>query len=28
MDTYKEKQELDDIYASGKAPWMVWNHKG
>lgn len=25
MDTFKEKQELDDIYAGGKAPWMVWN---
>lgn len=25
MDTYKEKQELEDLYSSGKAPWMVWN---
>lgn len=26
MDTFKEKQELDDLYASGKAPWMVWQN--
>jgi glucose-1-phosphate cytidylyltransferase len=25
MDTFKEKQELDDIFAQGKAPWVVWN---
>jgi glucose-1-phosphate cytidylyltransferase len=25
MDTFKEKQELEDIYAQGKAPWAVWN---
>jgi glucose-1-phosphate cytidylyltransferase len=24
MDTFKDKQTLDDIYAKGKAPWMVW----
>jgi glucose-1-phosphate cytidylyltransferase len=24
MDTYKEKQELDDIFAQGRAPWAVW----
>lgn len=24
MDTYKEKQELDDIFERGKAPWEVW----
>jgi glucose-1-phosphate cytidylyltransferase len=24
MDTYKEKQELDDIFDRGKAPWEVW----
>ena len=22
MDTYKEKQMLDDLYDTGKAPWM------
>jgi glucose-1-phosphate cytidylyltransferase len=26
MDTFKEKQMLDDIYAHGHAPWQVWNH--
>lgn len=25
MDTFKEKQELEDIFAQGKAPWAVWN---
>jgi glucose-1-phosphate cytidylyltransferase len=25
MDTFKDKQTLDDLYASGKAPWQVWN---
>lgn len=24
MDTFKDKQVLDDMYAKGKAPWMVW----
>lgn len=24
MDTYKEKQQLDDMYARGIAPWEVW----
>jgi len=27
MDTFKEKQELEDIYAQGRAPWAVWNGK-
>jgi glucose-1-phosphate cytidylyltransferase len=27
MDTFKEKQELEDIYAQGKAPWAVWNER-
>jgi glucose-1-phosphate cytidylyltransferase len=26
MDTFKEKQELEDIFALGKAPWAVWNN--
>ena len=26
MDTFKDKQLLDDIYAGGHAPWQVWNH--
>lgn len=25
MDTFKEKQTLDDLYAKGKAPWEVWD---
>src|SRR3954469_22989352 len=25
MDTYKEKQTLDELYHRGKAPWVVWN---
>jgi glucose-1-phosphate cytidylyltransferase len=25
MDTFKDKQGLDDMYASGQAPWQVWN---
>ena len=24
MDTFKDKQQLDDMYASGHAPWEVW----
>jgi len=24
MDTYKERQELEDMYAQGVAPWEVW----
>jgi len=26
MDTFKDKQRLDDLYASGKAPWEVWKN--
>jgi glucose-1-phosphate cytidylyltransferase len=25
MDTFKEQQQLTDMYASGGAPWEVWN---
>jgi len=25
MDTFKEKQELDEIFTRGNAPWAVWN---
>ncbi|MCK9495708.1 MAG: sugar phosphate nucleotidyltransferase [Dehalococcoidia bacterium] len=25
MDTFKEKQHLDDMYARGVRPWQVWN---
>lgn len=24
MDTYKEKQDLDDMFATGNTPWQVW----
>jgi len=24
MDTFKDKQLLDDMYARGNAPWEVW----
>jgi glucose-1-phosphate cytidylyltransferase len=27
MDTYKEKQKLDELYATGKAPWEVWRQR-
>jgi glucose-1-phosphate cytidylyltransferase len=26
MDTFKEKQDLDDVFSGGKAPWAVWNN--
>ena len=25
MDTYKEKQALDDLFDGGRAPWMIWS---
>jgi hypothetical protein len=25
MDTFKDRQELEEIYAAGNAPWEVWN---
>jgi glucose-1-phosphate cytidylyltransferase len=27
MDTLKDKQELDDLYDSGSAPWAAWLHR-
>lgn len=27
MDTFKEKQWLDDLYASGAAPWQLWKRR-
>lgn len=24
MDTFKDKQALDDLHATGHAPWEVW----
>ncbi|MGH7927161.1 MAG: glucose-1-phosphate cytidylyltransferase [Candidatus Binatia bacterium] len=26
MDTFKDKQALEDLYEQGKAPWEVWRH--
>jgi NDP-sugar pyrophosphorylase family protein len=26
MDTYKEKQTLDEMYDRGNPPWEVWKH--
>jgi glucose-1-phosphate cytidylyltransferase len=27
MDTFKEKQMLDDMYGKGDTPWEVWKEK-
>jgi glucose-1-phosphate cytidylyltransferase len=27
MDTFKDRQQLEDIYARGHAPWEVWNSR-
>ena len=27
MDTYKEKQQLDDMYTRGERPWETWRHQ-
>ena len=24
MDTFKEQQELSDLYTRGDAPWEIW----
>ena len=26
MDTFKEKQQLEDMFAEGNAPWEIWKH--
>jgi glucose-1-phosphate cytidylyltransferase len=26
MDTFKDRQQLEDIHARGEAPWQVWNN--
>jgi glucose-1-phosphate cytidylyltransferase len=28
MDTFKDKQQLGELYQKGNAPWQVWNKKG
>jgi glucose-1-phosphate cytidylyltransferase len=25
MDTFKDKQQLDDLYEGGRPPWKIWN---
>jgi glucose-1-phosphate cytidylyltransferase len=27
MDTFKEKQDLEDVLGRGSAPWVVWTHR-
>jgi hypothetical protein len=27
MDTFKEKQDLEDLFSRGSAPWTVRNHQ-
>jgi glucose-1-phosphate cytidylyltransferase len=27
MDTFKDKQRLDEIYSAGNPPWMLWNQQ-
>lgn len=28
MDTFKERQQLEDLWSEGNAPWQVWSHNG
>ena len=28
MDTFKDKQRFDDMYARGETPWAVWDLPG
>ena len=28
LDTFKDKQQLEGLYASGSAPWNVWKKNG
>jgi glucose-1-phosphate cytidylyltransferase len=28
MDTFKDKQLLEDLYTRGQVPWEVWKHEG
>jgi glucose-1-phosphate cytidylyltransferase len=28
MDTFKDRQQLEDLYNRGNAPWEVWKHAG
>jgi glucose-1-phosphate cytidylyltransferase len=28
MDTFKEKMTIDDMYARGETPWVLWKNGG
>jgi len=28
METFKDKRQLDEMYARGEAPWEVWREPG
>ena len=28
MDTFKDRQQLEEIYSTGRAPWQVWVEPG
>lgn len=28
LDTFKDKQQIDNMYAEGNTPWEVWDHNG
>jgi hypothetical protein len=28
MDTFKQKQQLDDMHAAGDTPWAIWKQSG
>jgi glucose-1-phosphate cytidylyltransferase len=28
MDTFKDKQQLEDLYSTGAAPWQIWKSNG
>jgi glucose-1-phosphate cytidylyltransferase len=28
MDTFKDKQQLDELWTQGRPPWAIWRHKG
>ena len=28
MDTFKDRQQLEEIYGRGNAPWQLWNANG
>jgi glucose-1-phosphate cytidylyltransferase len=27
LDTFKDKQLIDDLYADGQTPWVVWDEE-